>query len=1190
MFDEEKSRNIETEQTAVFSGVKTNFIQKCINKCKKVSKKRLLWIIGIIILVIVLSAAALAAWWYFSPYATIDGQTISRSQYDDMKSKLEQFYKYNKGTNSQKDAEQSAKDRLIEEKIVESEAKKRGITASDEEINKRYQSIVSNYKNEDEYIKTIKSTYNWTPELTKQTIKTEILIEELQKVVLQGYDVSFIHVRFDMGEDESVEDPNALPSVNNIYNRLKSGEEWEKIYNEYSNMRPNYSIGGNPNINSQTQYIFPDRDSWKAISQIKNVGDITQPVKSVNGGYYVIYHVNRINGGDFNSWQQFINDYKNKYVSYGSLDTVNRWIGSLLTQKVSAKGLCDSSLCKVDNTQNAKGDEYHPQIYAGDVKDSNTGLFLGDVSVRVYTPSTNVWQKMCDGNIINAASYDKTVKSAYSNTTADIGWDWGGDPTWVWSTPKTNYHFGTAMTGCGVIRNGPDCHILDWRVTFSKTGYVANYTQGTTGQPSGRDYFELGETLVGSNHDNGNIVLDSVTMTPTVAWEVPPTANVININDINGVSTGITDTAYVDQTIYWNHRVSTEEIKGDISTVNTVVEYKFQDGRWFPERNSYDDYGSGGANNFPVKNPHDSFQSEKLVKAGDIYTYVCRRTVVSPTSSTGLPLQRQSAYACVWIMNPGDTRPKSWSISASAVVSSITDSGGNNTGITTTAKPGDVIEWSHTITNNGPDNLTSNVFGLDQQLDTVSNLYKSVGGYMYLLEGSLPGTTKEIEPRPTYSVLPSDVGKNICRRTYAEPGTIQGGSVFSSPDACVFIPYDYELKPVVTLSYLAVEPGTAIEPFLSVDNSGPTFSKLTKWKLTRLVGTNPSEELITGSDVVFPVGSPSIGTPPLPSSYPDIVPDVRAGTDICYILSVQPRAHDDDNWIDSNKVCVVVSKKPKVQVWGSDLWTDGLVNTSQSLKSGNTFGSWVEYGMIAKGTITGTASGSAFAKTGLVSATLDKYNSLSFANTGNTVNCNPRSSTDPKIIGCYSSDRNINMPKVAASFTGGSSITANTTNLLSSDTYTAGDITLEAGNLGLNKSIIIKSTGTVTINDDQTYTSGPYKTISEIPQLIIIAKNIIINDGVEEVNAWLIASDSVKTCSLPAKTVDKCSSKLIVNGPVMTNQLYLWRTAGSDPGSESGEPAEVFNLRADAYLWSMSRSVNSGRIQTVYSTELPPRL
>jgi hypothetical protein len=62
-----------------------------------------------------------------------------------------------------------------------------------------------------------------------------------------------------------------------------------------------------------------------------------------------------------------------------------------------------------------------------------------------------------------------------------------------------------------------------------------------------------------------------------------------------------------------------------------------------------------------------------------------------------------------------------------------------------------------------------------------------------------------------------------------------------------------------------------------------------------------------------------------------------------------------------------------------------------------------------------------------------------------------------------------------------------------------------------------------------------------------------------------------------------------VNGPVVTGKLVLNRTAGSGTGAQSGDPAERFNLRPDAFLWARLQATGNDKAQTVYSTELPPR-
>lgn len=351
--------------------------------------------------------------------------------------------------------------------------------------------------------------------------------------------------------------------------------------------------------------------------------------------------------------------------------------------------------------------------------------------------------------------------------------------------------------------------------------------------------------------------------------------------------------------------------------------------------------------------------------------------------------------------------------------------------------------------------------------------------------------------------------------------------------------------------------------------------------------------------------------------------DYPAGTRLCYALSLQARSYTSTEWTHSNLRCVILGKTPKVQVWGGDLMVgrsfsgnnsavSSQVVTSTSTKTlggvSKTFGSWIEYGIFATGSISGAASKAGFAgPDGMANATVCAYSVLSFSNS----NGNSCSNSSPK-LGNYSTSQPI--PSVSGSFSqSGSAITVNhlipNDLLVSSGMYVGtrnGDLRLDGGMLAPRKSVIIKVSGTVTIAGNLIYNNdnggAGYKDITELPQLVIIANKIVINSGVTNVDAWLIADGKdgiIETCDTGSPsfnltgnnrlTINKCNNQLTVNGPVMAKQLWLRRTAGSGTGASSGDPAEVFNLRADAYLWSAARSIDLGRAQTVYSTELPPR-
>lgn len=467
------------------------------------------------------------------------------------------------------------------------------------------------------------------------------------------------------------------------------------------------------------------------------------------------------------------------------------------------------------------------------------------------------------------------------------------------------------------------------------------------------------------------------------------------------------------------------------------------------------------------------------------------------------------------------------------------------------------------------------------------------------------------------------------------------------------LPADYSLTPTVTTNPSGgVEPNTQLIVKPLVTTTGSASAQPTQWQISKIIlqpsvikpvaatnATLPCSYYDTGDGIScsvasFSSGGGGTGTTSFTSPshqfidrYTTVDDNLEPGTNICYALSVQPRSHDSSEWSHSATACVVISKKPKTQVLGGDLWVgvpfigtvgSSNVDTSTVTKGAYTFGSWIEYGIFATGIVTGAGSGSAYSGDGLDSATICKESLLTFANTDGdgSTSCN-----DSTAIGQYATTRF--MSDIAASFSpDGLSVdiaSSDISDQSKTGVFTgSGQISLAGGTLQAGRWLVINAPAAdITITGDITYTTDVLASIYDIPQLVIIAKNITIAESVTQVDAWLIArGDSngggiLSTCtftstdptrdSFPAFSpfpglsnlgldLNKCNQKLTINGPVMAQKLYLLRTAGSGTGATSGDPAEVFNLRPDAFLWASARAVVSGRLQTVHTTELPPRL
>lgn len=338
------------------------------------------------------------------------------------------------------------------------------------------------------------------------------------------------------------------------------------------------------------------------------------------------------------------------------------------------------------------------------------------------------------------------------------------------------------------------------------------------------------------------------------------------------------------------------------------------------------------------------------------------------------------------------------------------------------------------------------------------------------------------------------------------------------------------------------------------------------------------------------------------------------GTKVCYVLAVnKPTEKDSPKDRFSRAVCVVIGKRPTVQVYGGDLsvgkrfandtepvdMTDVKVQAGVTIKGdpiNRVFGSWVEYGVLSPGPVIGVASGSGLeggypATTG---ETQGFWSKLTFANANNNYGSFTDAWTLPDTAGALLSNSGTvtQVAETEKTFNG----------TVPSGIYEkqTGDLTLHGGTLDKGSKVIVSvPNGTVTIDGNLAYNDGPYSSIKDIPRLVIIARAINVKASVTQIDGWLIARNSptstgggtVNTCSDgPASlSITDCDQTLRINGPVMARHLLLRRTAGSGSGEASGEPAEIINLRADAYLSSIAARGDATLPMTTSTTELPPR-
>lgn len=306
------------------------------------------------------------------------------------------------------------------------------------------------------------------------------------------------------------------------------------------------------------------------------------------------------------------------------------------------------------------------------------------------------------------------------------------------------------------------------------------------------------------------------------------------------------------------------------------------------------------------------------------------------------------------------------------------------------------------------------------------------------------------------------------------------------------------------------------------------------------------------------------------------------------------------------------------------LSTFGLPQTAALLKKDTlppvagytTYGSWGEYSLLGTGMVDSMASGAGllfgsdsgrqgnwsnmtFTK---LRSGADSYGAYSFRRQTlpRVERAFPVKSDTPRASGIHS-------PAQLANMAGGSGVVTVDNGV---------SLTISGGDMPRGRWLVVNAPNAhVVISGDIKYQGssqaegGPISDIKQIPQIVIIARDITVNGNVERVDSWLVAKRAISTCSdsgsapeLVARynanssrlSVDICSRQLKINGPVIAERLFLRRTFGSetpdafDPVRPS-IPAEIINLRPDAYLWANNRTDAKAGYQTTSLTEAPPR-
>lgn len=385
--------------------------------------------------------------------------------------------------------------------------------------------------------------------------------------------------------------------------------------------------------------------------------------------------------------------------------------------------------------------------------------------------------------------------------------------------------------------------------------------------------------------------------------------------------------------------------------------------------------------------------------------------------------------------------------------------------------------------------------------------------------------------------------------------------------------------------------------------------------------------------------------------------DSSAGKWYCVVAAVYP-AHSgastnmngsngnagSDSWRLSAPDCVQIAKRPSFQVWGGSMFTAGNITSNPGIKrtiygfhnynytdssnkdNATVFGSWVEQAVVQpKSTVSGVASGAATGLYGAVNGNRSDVSGLGGSHEGSVANSQgyckyrvPLSMPNDKCDGVSNSGVTTNTTTNPADK---SALIARFSNTESKNYELKTNVT-ELGGVSVSKNTttVYKTDGSFRITGDIKYDSdSDYQTITEIPKLIIYARNINITCSVKRIDAVLIADEAVNTCEPSSdNNSGERANQLKIFGTVIANKITLGRTYGAaagiyNHGEQAGQaggvmgqessykitngsaasvvPAEIIDYDTSLYLWGAPRAnaSTSGKLDITYQTELAPR-
>lgn len=1197
--------------------------------------------------ILLIGSLSYAAYEQFRNKDIIIGDTrITPKDIEDYTKQVENYtkrYKVDFGSS----ARQTAIDDLVLNASLKYEAQKLSIKINETDTDKALAQKYLAYKSKEAYQRAVKN--DPARKLLETRAQNDVYKEKLSDTVLAKKDLFMVGITYDSpyftnaANAQELRD-QAKKTLQDTYLPLfKKGETKEEIASkvEINYMDPNINAS-NPqpfferavtysqiveDYNSANPYFNDEQvgryktlpgivSTDSKIQKLHNKGDYTDVFVS-KAGFIGILRLEDKTKGKYDTWDQFLEVYKNEYAkNIVRRENVQKNV-AILYNKVASSVQAAFAYVGIKIT---------PKVAAESCSSEHNirfGVVARDVQTNALIAGARVNEKRGATGCANENGQYPINQTAVTNTSGRVWlYDncWNPEPVWTLVDPpkpagaKSIDFVGIVVTDKNGNRNVPVSeNSQPGQENTPKQGWpkwMSNIIN-TTGTMHIDAMYLI--TPPPEQPKDWRLDVDTQLQVENGSWVQPRESNPVKVSK--------------GKTVRFRYQITNT---GDVRSSDFMrkINITGRDGSWTPQ--------SGLNKGQVITNPSDlSITSIKIpnsAKKGDQYCgrgWADRKSntdsadnqgnrVCVEVLGTGEPEPKPCNYASGWLPNPDTALCGTWN---------LTPASGFAPGSGPFVEQGGVVNFAHSVTNTGNEHGTQTAPGISRCVAVGNNCIASYRSD--IAPGTFGVPASEIPPFQTDGNTP--LGTRYCQAYSVFPGAKGSSDAKTSAEVCSVV--------VGGKTYLAVDAAsrTASEPGERVDFKG----SLNTNSYTNGGTTYPGYDVACGYEITayFPYGGTErvangTCTSRIDSDGPKPVVDYPytrtdpVGTKVCLSMNIGPA---NGNWnlitgFPSGQSCVDIVAKPYMKIVGGDVaagqcgsgnsmiasWNK-LSNPSNQSGDGN-LGAGATYAAFAQGMINSFASGQNItreANYGYSPSNLSFANVNTSPSTGNFGGGFAGTPCPPAYYGTKPSN-----PADITAWPGMGSAVGALGSKVYSVTSTASPTTIGGATISANTDIRLYVDGDVILNGDIKANYTGAIDASQMPNFTLIVRgNIYIQPGVKELYGTYVAEGgrgNIYTCSngtnpinatnytlnppaAPTNPYAQCGNQLTFTGSVVARRIALLRTFGSlyqDTGVATGaaRSAEVFKYNPLSWIFSVVGPTTSHDDTAESFTSQPPVL